>query len=126
MASDAPLTAFDPGVVQSLPMVADGSNPGFADRVLDMFTRATAARELSTRPPSGRCADHAAGAHTLKSSSATVGALALAEQARDRDAFAQPAKRRPTTGRLCCAAPTTASASALASHRAAATERKAI
>jgi CheY-like chemotaxis protein len=36
---------FDPSVVQSLPMVADGSNPGFADRVLDMFDRR----------PRGRC-----------------------------------------------------------------------
>ncbi|MBN8515810.1 response regulator [Accumulibacter sp.] len=76
--------AFDPAIVQALPMVADGSNPAFAERVLDLFTsnasellaaieRASERGDITTLQ---RCA------HTLKSSSATVGALALSEQAR--------------------------------------------
>jgi HPt (histidine-containing phosphotransfer) domain-containing protein len=75
---------FDASVVQSLPMVADGSNPGFADRVLDMFDRNTRQMldEIDTASRQGDLPTLQRAAHTLKSSSATVGALALSEQAK--------------------------------------------
>jgi HPt (histidine-containing phosphotransfer) domain-containing protein/DNA-binding NarL/FixJ family response regulator len=64
-------------------MVADGSNPGFADRVLDMFDRNTRQMldEIDTASRQGDLPTLQRAAHTLKSSSATVGALALSEQA---------------------------------------------
>ncbi|MEF8709045.1 MAG: response regulator [Candidatus Accumulibacter propinquus] len=75
---------FDPSVVQSLPMVADGSNPGFADRVLDLFVQ-NAVKLLAEIDDAANRGDAPAlqrAAHTLKSSSATIGALALSEQAK--------------------------------------------
>jgi CheY-like chemotaxis protein/HPt (histidine-containing phosphotransfer) domain-containing protein len=76
--------AFDPRLVQALPMVADGSNPAFADRILDMFTsNATQILEaIEAASASGDATTLQRSVHTLKSSSATVGALALSEQAR--------------------------------------------
>jgi HPt (histidine-containing phosphotransfer) domain-containing protein len=64
-------------------MVADGSNPGFADRVLDLFDRNTRQMldEIDTASRQGDLPTLQRAAHTLKSSSATVGALALSEQA---------------------------------------------
>ncbi|WP_291984963.1 response regulator [Candidatus Accumulibacter sp. ACC007] len=76
--------AFDPAIVQALPMVADGSNPAFAERVLDLFT-SNASELLAAIERASESGDHTTlqrCAHTLKSSSATVGALALSEQAR--------------------------------------------
>ena len=76
--------AFDARLVQALPMVADGSNPAFADRILDMFTsNATQILEaIEAASASGDATTLQRSVHTLKSSSATVGALALSEQAR--------------------------------------------
>jgi two-component system, sensor histidine kinase and response regulator len=76
-------TAFDPRVLTSLPMVADGSRPGWPDEVLDQYAGATtqllaAVDDAFTRRDTQallRCV------HTMKSSSAAVGALALAELA---------------------------------------------
>ena len=84
-ASSEPPTVrvFDPQVVQRLPMVADGSNPEFADRVLQMFTDSTDTLLAEFAAASDRQdkATMQRTAHTLKSSAATVGALELAEQA---------------------------------------------
>jgi signal transduction histidine kinase/CheY-like chemotaxis protein len=74
---------FDSSVLASLPMVADGSEPGFATEVLEEFLvhggltvdlcrSALAAGELSTTLRS---------VHTLKSSAAQVGALRIARLA---------------------------------------------
>jgi signal transduction histidine kinase/CheY-like chemotaxis protein/HPt (histidine-containing phosphotransfer) domain-containing protein len=76
---------FDTARLESLPMVTDGSNPGFARRVLEqfcqagadtlaLFERATQAHDDKTRL---RCV------HTLKSSSAQIGLEALAAVAQD-------------------------------------------
>ncbi|WP_288131567.1 response regulator [Accumulibacter sp.] len=77
--------AFDPGVVQSLPMVADGSNPAFADRVLDLFTHSAVEllETIDSAMAQGDVKTLQRSAHTLKSSSAAVGAMALSEKARD-------------------------------------------
>ncbi len=87
-APDTPPAAapvFDTTRLESLPMVTDGSNPGFARRVLEqfldvgadtlaLFERATQAGDDKTRL---RCV------HTLKSSSAQIGLDALAAVAQD-------------------------------------------
>jgi CheY-like chemotaxis protein/HPt (histidine-containing phosphotransfer) domain-containing protein len=76
---------FDSTTLESLPMVADGSNPGFARQILErfleiggdslaLFERATLAHDEKTRL---RCV------HTLKSSSAQIGLEALAAVAQD-------------------------------------------
>jgi CheY-like chemotaxis protein len=112
---------FDASVVQSLPMVADGSNPGFADRVLELFDRNTRQMldEIDTASRQGDLPTLQRAAHTLKSSSATVGALALAEQAQQLEMLLRagrepagdwPAVLRAAHGQF---------AEALAQHRAA-------
>ncbi|MBO3707073.1 MAG: response regulator [Candidatus Accumulibacter sp.] len=114
---------FDASVVQSLPMVADGSNPGFADRVLDMFDRNTRQMldEIDTASRQGDLPTLQRAAHTLKSSSATVGALALSEQAKQLEmllrAGREPAGDWPAVLRAAHAQ----FAEALAQHRAAVT-----
>ncbi|MCM8638235.1 ATP-binding protein [Accumulibacter sp.] len=114
---------FDASVVQSLPMVADGSNPGFAERVLALFDRNTRQMldEIDVASQQGDLPTLQRAAHTLKSSSATVGALALAEQARQLEmllrAGGEPAGDWPALLR----AAHEQFAEALAQHRAAAT-----
>ncbi len=74
---------FDPSVLAALPMVADGSAPEYAQELLEMFMdggaqavadleRATAARDTEALLRL---------LHTLKSTSASVGALEIAELA---------------------------------------------
>ncbi|WP_291993051.1 hybrid sensor histidine kinase/response regulator [Candidatus Accumulibacter sp. ACC003] len=79
-----PPPAYDPSVVQALPMVADGSNPAFAERLLEVFAGSaeqllTSIEKASTQ---GDTPTLQRSAHSLKSSSVAVGALALSEQAR--------------------------------------------
>ncbi|MBL8373182.1 MAG: response regulator [Candidatus Accumulibacter sp.] len=114
--------AFDASVVQSLPMVADGTKPEFAERVLDMFSESTVRllAELDEAARKGDAATVQRVAHTLKSSGATVGALALAEQARQLEtllrAGSEPAADWPAVLRHAF----DEFAAALARHRAAA------
>ncbi|KFB70249.1 MAG: hybrid sensory histidine kinase TorS [Candidatus Accumulibacter phosphatis] len=66
-------------------MVADGSNPAFADRVLDLFTHSAVEllETIDSAMAQGDVKTLQRSAHTLKSSSAAVGAMALSEKARD-------------------------------------------
>jgi signal transduction histidine kinase/CheY-like chemotaxis protein/HPt (histidine-containing phosphotransfer) domain-containing protein len=79
-ASAAPLD-FDPAVLASLPMVADGSDPGFATEMLQMFEAACqeglAAIDAALATGDGSKLQQQL--HTLKSGAAQIGALALAE-----------------------------------------------
>ncbi len=91
--SDAPVTqsatltsqwtqpvAFDPQVLASLTMVADGTHPGYANELLDLYSR-EASRALGAIDEAARAgnADMVLRlAHTLKSSSAAVGAMSMA------------------------------------------------
>ena len=81
--SNPPRPDYDPGVLQALPMVADGSDPGFATELLQQFDRRCGEIIDAVQ----RCLDTDDGAtllrsvHTLKSSAAQVGALALAAEA---------------------------------------------
>ncbi|MBL8313829.1 MAG: response regulator [Rubrivivax sp.] len=74
---------FDASVLQALPMVADGSQPQFALQVLRQFLDLSAGH-LARFAESVAARDFASAqrtVHILKSSSAQVGALALAELA---------------------------------------------
>jgi len=74
-------TVFDAAMLESLPMVADGSNPRFAHHVLEQF-RQLSSDTLSAYGESVRTGDETTQlrcVHTLKSSSAQIGLNALAE-----------------------------------------------
>jgi HPt (histidine-containing phosphotransfer) domain-containing protein len=76
---------FDPSMLASLPMVADGSQPEFAEYVIEQYLKGStevlgrlqAAVAAGEAPVAMRCV------HTLKSSSAQVGAAALAHFAEE-------------------------------------------
>ena len=75
--------AYDPSVLAALPMVADGSDPGYADELLKMFTQ-SARTTLDRLDADLAMRDMNAvqrRAHILKSSAAQVGALALSAEA---------------------------------------------
>ena len=81
---------FDPGVISSLPMVADGSQPGAGDHLLRLFVTATgkALEEAEAALAAGAVEKLLALVHSLRSSSLSVGAMALsAVAARQEDAL---------------------------------------
>jgi HPt (histidine-containing phosphotransfer) domain-containing protein len=70
-------------------MVADGSQPEYADELLDLYVRC-AHETLDAIDDAARCNDASRllrCVHTLKSSSASVGALALADMAERHEAL---------------------------------------
>ncbi len=71
---------FDPAVLAALPMVADGSAPGYAQELLAMFQDSSgqAVADLERAIASGDNAAALRLVHTLKSTSASVGALEIA------------------------------------------------
>ena len=82
-AQPAAAAPFDPAVLAELPMVADGSQPDYADRVLAMFEKNTCAA-LDAIEAAARAGDTktlARAIQSLKSSSGQVGALGLADEA---------------------------------------------
>lgn len=74
---------FDPGALQALPMVADGSAPEFAQEILRLFEQSSsqALGAIESAAADGRPADMQRRLHTLKSSSAQVGAMRLSRAA---------------------------------------------
>ena len=80
--SDA-AAAFDCSVVNALPMVADGSDVGFADQILELFVEGTktALDAIDQAVRDRDLARLARSVHTLKSSAAQVGAMALSAEA---------------------------------------------
>lgn len=79
------IQAFDPSVLQSLPMVADGTQPEFADHALSVYAQSAVellgAIDQAVRSGDGQTMLRSV--HTLKSASASVGALAISEKARE-------------------------------------------
>ena len=76
---------FDETMLNSLPMVADGTDGEFKNRILDLFV-GNAAGLITSIEAAMHQGEHVTmqrSAHTLKSASATIGAQALSEQARD-------------------------------------------
>lgn len=81
--------AFDASVLGIMPMVMDGSDPGFADEMLDLFA-VDARKTLTAIDQATHEVDMAALTrlvHTLKSSSAQVGAMALSAVAAKQEAL---------------------------------------
>ena len=117
---------FDPRVVESLPMVADGSKPEFADRVLDMFNESAGRllTDIEQAAGKGDAAILQRAAHTLKSSSATVGALALSDQARQLEALLRAGEQPAADWPLLLRRSYDDFRGALARHRAAAAAKK--
>jgi len=68
-------------------MVLDGSEPGFADRVLQMFTEGTTRliAEIELAMAHGDSVMMQRGLHTMKSTAAQIGANRLAEHAERED-----------------------------------------
>ena len=72
--------AFDPLVLAALPMVADGSREGYGNELLDLYVHEArrALDGIDRAAETGDAKTLLRVVHTLKSSSASVGALALA------------------------------------------------
>ncbi len=88
---DEPMV-FDPSVLAGLPMVVDGSDPSYADQLLQMFIDGNrqAFIAIDANLAGGDRAVLLRTVHTLKSSAAQVGAIALsAEAARQETALRQ-------------------------------------
>jgi len=74
------IPVFDPGVLAALPMVADGSDPDCARELLDMYLEHTAATLDQIGGYMSSAPDNVVRlVHSLKSSSASVGAMALSK-----------------------------------------------
>ncbi len=88
----APAVLFDPAVLAALPMVADGSDPGYALELLAMFDTAAAGalQDIGQAAAAGDAPRLQRLVHTLKSTAASVGALELSALA----AAAEAALRR--------------------------------
>jgi signal transduction histidine kinase/DNA-binding NarL/FixJ family response regulator len=73
------LPVFDPSVLQALPMVADGSQPGFAEEMRALFASSGASclAQIDVALAVSDVAPLQRQLHTLKSSSSQVGAMAL-------------------------------------------------
>ncbi len=83
-AAGAPVAAvFDAEVIEALPMIADGSHPGFAAELRALFETSSAQAVIAVEATlsSGDAAHALHALHTLKSSGAQVGALELASLA---------------------------------------------
>jgi two-component system sensor histidine kinase/response regulator len=91
---------FDASVLAALPMVADGSEPEFAVYVLEQYLQGSAdaidgcqrAATAGDEKTALRCV------HTLKSSSAQIGAVALAELAEDMETGMRGGQRLAADG----------------------------
>jgi CheY-like chemotaxis protein/HPt (histidine-containing phosphotransfer) domain-containing protein len=79
---------FDAQVLATLPMVADGSDPGFMTHVLSAFLKDSTdtLQRWAQALEEGDAKAALRGIHTLKSTSAQVGALALASLAAEGEA----------------------------------------
>ncbi len=89
--------AFDPTVLNNMPMVADGSDPGFANEMLTLFITNTANLLLAMEQAAneGNMPTLTRLVHSLKSSAAQVGAMALSDQAKQQEALLREGKLPP-------------------------------
>jgi signal transduction histidine kinase/DNA-binding NarL/FixJ family response regulator len=119
---EAGVAEFDPSVVGALPMVADGSEPEFAERMLVLFEQGTRAT-LGSIEQALRDADAALllrSVHTLKSTAAQIGALALAAEAERQEDLLRAGALAPADGLLLLQREFEGFERALARHRQAA------
>lgn len=89
------LPVFDASVLASLPLVADGTDPGFVREMLDLYARSSAAllQQIESHLRTGDQPRLQRALHTLKSSSAQVGAVALADLSRRLEAEIKAGQR---------------------------------
>lgn len=87
-AAAAPPPVYDAAVLASLPMVADGSHPGFIHKMQHMFAGSNARMltEIDAALAAGDIQSLMRLLHTMKSSSAQVGAMELSALARSFEA----------------------------------------
>ena len=84
-----PGTVFDPAALEEL-LVMDGQNPGFLRRVVERYLGVTPgliAAVAAARPETRAAAERAA--HSVKSTSAQLGAASLSDLARQAEAAAR-------------------------------------
>jgi two-component system, sensor histidine kinase and response regulator len=76
--------AFDPAILQALPMIADGSEPELANRILSMFSKDTATllADIERGVVTGDVSEVQRALHTLKGTSSTVGAIELNDKSK--------------------------------------------
>jgi two-component system, sensor histidine kinase and response regulator len=88
---------FDPSVLAALPMVADGTDPAFATRVLQMYLDGSreSVAELDAAFTRGDSATAQRCLHTLHSTSAQVGAVWVARQAKTAETALRQGKPAP-------------------------------
>lgn len=79
--ADTDQVAFDPRSINELPMVANGTNPGFAAEMLDLFSHdmRTSLQALETAMQAADTRGIVHWVHTLKGTAAQIGAKALAD-----------------------------------------------
>ncbi len=82
------LAVYDPTVLATLPMVADGSDPGYVDELLGYFDQSAevALAEAEAALTQGDTETLLRLVHTLKSGAAQVGGMALAAEAARQEA----------------------------------------
>lgn len=82
------IAAYDPAVLNDLPMVADGTNPKFVGQMLQLFVEDTTMTfpAIDQAIQSGDLTTFKRQVHTLKSSAAQVGAMALSAEAQWQEA----------------------------------------
>ncbi|MBL0089677.1 MAG: response regulator [Ideonella sp.] len=82
------LAVYDPAVLAALPMVADGSDPGYVDELLRFFDESTvdALNRCDQALAEGDVETLRRLVHTLKSAAAQVGGLAMAAEAGRQEA----------------------------------------
>jgi two-component system, sensor histidine kinase and response regulator len=74
--------AFDPAILDALPMVADGTEPELANRILNMFSKDTTTllANIEEGVRTGDISEVQRALHTLKGTSGTVGAIEFADK----------------------------------------------
>jgi HPt (histidine-containing phosphotransfer) domain-containing protein len=74
---------YDPGVMAKLPMVKDGSDPGYPQLLLEVFDRSVRQilDSIEQAITAGDLKVVLRGVHSMKSSAGQVGALAMASEA---------------------------------------------
>ncbi len=76
--------AFDPAILDALPMVADGTEPELANRILNMFSKDTITllANIEEGVRTGDISEVQRALHTLKGTSGTVGAIEFADKSK--------------------------------------------
>jgi signal transduction histidine kinase/CheY-like chemotaxis protein/HPt (histidine-containing phosphotransfer) domain-containing protein len=91
--------AFDRAILDALPMIADGTEPELANRILNMFSKDTSAllATIEAGVRTGDISEVQRALHTLKGTSGTVGAIEIADKSKTMHAHLREGGK-PETG----------------------------